>query len=71
MLGEAIDIFRALWGGGVHTIRGKHFTVDHARLYEKPPGPIPIVLGISGAHGLALAVEKADGIMATEPEEGR
>jgi G6PDH family F420-dependent oxidoreductase len=69
MLGEAIDIFRALWDGGVHTIRGQHFTVDHARLYEKPPGRIPILLGVSGAHGLALAVDKADGIMATEPEK--
>jgi len=45
--GEAIDIFRTLWDGGVHTTRGKHFTVDHARLYEKPPGPIPIWLGIA------------------------
>ena len=67
MLGEAIDIFRTLWEGGVHTIRGRHFTVDHARLYEKPPGPIPILLGISGPHGLALAIEKADGVMATDP----
>jgi G6PDH family F420-dependent oxidoreductase len=70
MLAEAIDIFRALWGGGVHTIRGRHFTVDHARVYETPPGPIPVVLGISGAHSLALAVDKqADGIMATEPKK--
>lgn len=69
MLGEAIDIFRALWAGGVHTIRGKHFTVDHARLYEQAPGPIPILLGVSGPRGLALAVEKADGVMATEPDK--
>jgi G6PDH family F420-dependent oxidoreductase len=69
MLAEAIDIFRALWGGGVHTIRGQHFSLDHARVYETPPGPIPLVLGVSGAHGLALAVDKqADGIMATEPK---
>ncbi len=70
MLGEAIDIFRTLWGGGVHTIRGRHFTVDHARVYDTPPGPIPIVLGISGPHGLALAVDKnADGVMATAPDK--
>src|ERR1700712_3604233 len=25
MLGEAIDIFRTLWSGGVHTRRGEHF----------------------------------------------
>src|SRR4051812_4088268 len=32
MLAEAIDIFRILWSGGAHTIRRKHFVVDHARL---------------------------------------
>src|ERR1700722_15360657 len=32
MLGEAIDIFRALWDGGVHTRHGRHFTLDPAHL---------------------------------------
>ena len=68
MLEEAIDIFRALWGGGVHTLQRKHFTLDHARLYDLPDQPIPVVVGVSGPHGVALAAEKADGIMATEPE---
>jgi len=66
MLAEAIEIFRALWSGGVHTLRLKHFTVDHARLYEAPERPIPIVVGVSGPHSVALAAEKADGMMATE-----
>jgi G6PDH family F420-dependent oxidoreductase len=69
MLAEAIEIFRTLWGGGVHTIRGKHFTVDHARLYEQPQTPIPILVGVSGPHSVALAAEKADGMMGTEPEK--
>ncbi|MDB5445550.1 MAG: class F420-dependent oxidoreductase [Phenylobacterium sp.] len=69
MLGEAIDIFRALWSGGVHTIRRKHFVVDHARLYDPPRQPIPILVGVSGPHAVALAAEKADGMMATEPEK--
>lgn len=67
MLGEAIDIFRALWDGGVHTIVGDHFVVDHAQLYDVPATPIPVVLGVSGQQGVALARAKADGIMATEP----
>jgi G6PDH family F420-dependent oxidoreductase len=66
MLAEAIDIFRALWKGGVHTIRRAHFTVDHGRLYDLPSRPIPIVVGVSGPHSVALAASKADGIMATE-----
>jgi G6PDH family F420-dependent oxidoreductase len=68
MLGEAIDIFRALWKGGVHTQVGSHFVIDHARLYDVPDRPIPIVVGVSGPHSVALAAEKADGIMTTAPE---
>lgn len=67
MLGEAIDIFRTLWSGGVHTKIGRHFVLDHARLYDLPEKPIPVVMGVSGPHGVALAAAKADGIMATEP----
>ncbi|HKR86968.1 MAG TPA: TIGR03557 family F420-dependent LLM class oxidoreductase [Phenylobacterium sp.] len=68
MLGEAIDIFRTLWKGGAHTWRGKHFQIDHARLYDLPDRPITVTLGVSGPHGVALAAEKADGVMATEPQ---
>jgi G6PDH family F420-dependent oxidoreductase len=66
MLAEAIEIFRLLWQPGVHTHSGTHFVVDHAQLYDLPDQPIPIVLGVSGPHSVALATECADGIMATE-----
>jgi G6PDH family F420-dependent oxidoreductase len=69
MLGEAIDIFRLLWSGGVHTHKGEHFEINHARLYDVPEKPIPIVVGVSGDGGLKLAADKADGIMATEPRK--
>lgn len=68
MLGEAIDILRLLWQGGVHTHVGAHYVLDHAQLYDVPDRPIPIVVGVSGPRSVALAVEKADGIMATEPD---
>jgi len=67
MLGEAIDIFRLLWQGGVHTHTGVHYVVDHARLYDLPDKPIPIMVGVSGPHSVSLAANKADGIMTTEP----
>ena len=66
MLGEAIDIFKALWSGGVHTYVGDYFDVDHAQLYDTPERLIPIVVGVSGPSSVALAAEKANGIMATE-----
>jgi G6PDH family F420-dependent oxidoreductase len=68
MLGEAIDIFRLLWKGGVHTHKGEHFEINHARLYDLPDKPIPVVMGVSGSESIKLAAEKADGIMATEPK---
>lgn len=68
MLGEAIDIFRLLWSGGVHRYEGQFFDVDHAELYDLPDQPIVVTVGVSGKKSLALAAEKADGIMATSPE---
>ena len=68
MLGEAIDIFHALWSGGVHTLERRHFEIDHARLYDLPDQPILVTVGVSGPHGVALAAEKACGIMATQPK---
>lgn len=67
MLGEAIDIFRALWTGEVCNHKGPHFTVDHAKLYDAPEKPIPLLVGVSGPASVKLAAQKADGLMTTEP----
>jgi G6PDH family F420-dependent oxidoreductase len=67
MLGEAIDICRLLWSGGVHSWKGAHFTLDHAQLYDLPPSSIPVAVAASGERSVALAAEKADGLMAVEP----
>jgi G6PDH family F420-dependent oxidoreductase len=68
MLGEAIEIFRKLWQGGVQNYVGEYFTVDSARLYDLPDQPIPVVVGVSGPASVALAVEQGDGIMTTSPD---
>jgi len=68
MLGEAIDIFRLLWSGRARSHKGDSFVVDHARLYDLPAKPIPVIVGVSGPHSVALAAEKADGILAIEPK---
>jgi G6PDH family F420-dependent oxidoreductase len=67
MLDEAIDVFRALWTGEVCNHEGLNFIVDHARLYDAPKKPIAILVGVSGPASVALAAEKADGLMTTEP----
>ncbi|MBV9841241.1 MAG: TIGR03557 family F420-dependent LLM class oxidoreductase [Sphingomonadaceae bacterium] len=68
MVGEAIDICRLLWKGGVQSHVGEHYVLDHARLYDIPDRAIPIVMGVSGPASINVAAEKADGIMATEPD---
>ncbi len=70
MLAEAIDIFRLLWTGEIVTHRGDHFQIDHARLYDVPEKPIPLIVGVSGPASIELAIDKkVDGIMATEPKK--
>ena len=39
MLEEAVEVIRLLWQGGVQTHRGKHYTVENARLYTLPDEP--------------------------------
>ncbi|MFC0205424.1 TIGR03557 family F420-dependent LLM class oxidoreductase [Novosphingobium soli] len=68
MLGEAVDIMRLLWDGGLHSFEGAFFDLDHAQLYDAPEQPITVTIGVSGPRSVELAAEKADGIMATSPE---
>lgn len=69
MLGEAIEIFRELWAGGARAYEGEFFVLDHAELFDLPPKPIPVIVGASGEKSVALAREKGNGIMATEPNK--
>ena len=48
MLEEAVDIIRQLWSGDEVTVRGEHFTVENARIYDPPSSPIPIVVSAFG-----------------------
>ncbi|MET1754764.1 TIGR03557 family F420-dependent LLM class oxidoreductase [Novosphingobium sp. RD2P27] len=68
MLSEAIDIFRLLWDGGLHSFEGNFYDIDHAQLYDAPEKPITVTLGVSGEKSVELAADKADGIMATSPD---
>jgi G6PDH family F420-dependent oxidoreductase len=42
-LEEAIEVMRALWEGGPTSHRGRHFTVQQARVYDLPERPPPIL----------------------------
>jgi G6PDH family F420-dependent oxidoreductase len=68
MLAEAVDVMRLLWSGDYVSHRGRHFTVEDARIFDLPERAIEIFVAASGADSVALAAESADGMCATEPD---
>jgi G6PDH family F420-dependent oxidoreductase len=68
MLDEAVDVIRALLGGEYETYRGKHYTVEQAKLYDAPAEPPPIIVAAKAEHAARLAAAKGDGTMNTSPD---
>jgi G6PDH family F420-dependent oxidoreductase len=69
MLAEAVEIMRALWTGEVvRSHRGRHYTVEHARVFTRPQTPPPIIVSGFGRRSAALAGRIGDGYMHVAPE---
>jgi coenzyme F420-dependent glucose-6-phosphate dehydrogenase len=68
MLEEAIDIMRLLWKGGEQTHRGKHYTVDHCRIYDLPDDPIDIAVAAGKPVAATLAGQLGDALINTAPD---
>lgn len=69
MLEEAIEVIRLLWQGGQRSHRGRHYTVENARLYTLPDEPPPILVSGFGPKSAALAGRIGDGYVITFPSE--
>jgi coenzyme F420-dependent glucose-6-phosphate dehydrogenase len=69
MLEEAVEVIRLLWQGGQQTHRGRHYTVDHARLYTLPEKLPPIYGAAAKPNAAELAGRVADGFISTAPEK--
>jgi coenzyme F420-dependent glucose-6-phosphate dehydrogenase len=67
MLVEAIDVIRLLWQGGYQSHRGRHYTVEDARLYTLPDEPPPIMVAASKPGAAELAGAQ-DGLIGVSPE---
>ncbi len=68
MLAEAFMMIRALWSGDWTTIRGQHFTVEDARVFDLPELTIQIAIAMSGPASLDLAQRcGSDAIVTNEP----
>ncbi|MCW2631539.1 MAG: class F420-dependent oxidoreductase, partial [Pseudonocardia sp.] len=68
MLEEAIAVIRELWTGGWIHHRGRHYTVEHARLYSVPDQPPPILVSGFGPKSIAVAARVADGYICGGPD---
>src|SRR3954464_9269920 len=61
MLEEAIEVMRLLWQGGVQSHRGRHYRVSHARVYDLPEEPPPVLISGFGPSATKLAARVGDG----------
>jgi G6PDH family F420-dependent oxidoreductase len=68
MLEEAVAVIRLLWEGGVQSHGGTHYRVDHARIYDLPEQPPPIIVSGFGPQSIALAAAIGDGFATTKPD---
>src|SRR3954451_21771337 len=69
MLEEAVDLIRQLWSGEVVTARGRHYQVDHARIYNVPETPPEIYVSGFGPKATDLAARIGDGYINTAPDD--
>ncbi len=68
MLEEAVDVIRELWRGGFVSRRGRHYTVDHARIYTLPDEPPPVYVSAFGPKAVEVAGRIGDGYVGTSPD---
>jgi G6PDH family F420-dependent oxidoreductase len=67
MLEEAVEVIRRLWTGETIDHRGRHYTVENARIFTVPPGDIPVIVAASGPDSAKAAAAYADGLWSTAP----
>jgi G6PDH family F420-dependent oxidoreductase len=65
---EAVTLIRDLWKGSLTSHRGKHFTVQNARIYTLPERPPPIVMATAGERATELAGKHGDGMFGLIPD---
>ena len=68
MLEEAVALIRELWTGDVVSWEGKHYRVDHARIYDLPDTPPEIHVSGFGPKATDVAARIGDGYISTAPD---
>ena len=68
MLDEALELIRKLWQGEYETFRGRHYTVEQARLYDIPDETPQLIVAAAAANAARLAAKWGDGLISTSPD---
>jgi G6PDH family F420-dependent oxidoreductase len=68
MLEESVEVIRLLWQGGEQTHRGKHYTVDHAQVYDLPDELPGVFVAASQPNAAELSGRIGDGLISTSPD---
>lgn len=68
MLEEAVAVMRRLWTGEQVDHRGRHYTVDNARIYTLGPEPPEVWVSGFGPKATELAGRIGDGYVTTSPD---
>lgn len=68
MLEEAIEVLRLLWQGGVQDHRGRHYRVDHCRVYDLPERPPKVIVSGFGPRAVDMAARIGDGYCTVGPD---
>lgn len=70
-LEEAVDVMRRLWAGETLTRSSRWFRLRQARLWTRPPAPIPLVAAAVSARKAARVARWADGLITVSQEPER
>ena len=68
MLVEAVEVMHQLWTGATTNFWGDFYTVEDARLFTLPDGPLPIMVAASGPKMAVTAGQIGDGFISTSPD---
>ncbi len=64
-LREAVKLIKQLWSDDYVTFEGKYFRTKGAKLFDKPPRPVPLLIAAGGPQAATFAGREGDGIIVT------
>src|SRR5699024_2905443 len=62
MLEESVEVMRQLWTGASVTHRGRHYTVENARLFDPPQAELPLIVSAFGPEAARTAARTGHGL---------